>query len=65
MYHAARWVPDLLDFDESRALAVKAIWAHGGVPGDEERQALRELADAEDAIVREAAQAQLDSREMS
>ena len=33
LYHAAWWVPDYLDFDESRALAVKAIWALGGTPG--------------------------------
>ena len=33
LYHAAWWVPNYLDFDESRALAVKAIWALGDTPG--------------------------------
>jgi len=60
LYHAAWWVPDYLDFDESRALAVKAIWALGGTPGDKAEQALAELVGAEDEIVREAARAQLD-----
>jgi hypothetical protein len=65
LYHAAWWVPDYLDFDESRALAVKAIWALGGTPGDEAEQALTELVGVEDEIVREAARAQLDRREKS
>lgn len=65
LYHAAWWVPDYLDFDESRALAVKAIWALGGTPGDEAEQALTELGGAEDEIVRAAARAQLDRRKES
>ncbi len=65
LYHAAWWVPDYLDFDESRALAVKAIWALGGTPGDEAEQALKQLVSAEDEIVREVGRAQLDRREKS
>ncbi len=63
LYHAAWWVPDYLDFDESRALAVKAIWALGGTPGPEAQQALKQLLSAEGEAVREAARAQLERRE--
>lgn len=63
LYHAAWWIPDYLDFDESRALAVKAIWALGGTPGTEAEQALKQLLSAEGEIVREAARAQLMRRE--
>lgn len=63
LYHAAWWIPDYLDFDESRALAVKAIWALGGTPGAEAEQALKRLLSAEGEIVREAARAQLMRRE--
>jgi hypothetical protein len=59
LYHAAWWIPDYLDFDESRALAVKAIWALGGTPGIEAEEALKRLLIAEDDIVRCAARAQL------
>ena len=31
--HAATWVPDYLDWDENRALAVKAIWGLAERPG--------------------------------
>jgi hypothetical protein len=63
LYHAAWWVPDYLDFDESRALAVKAIWALGGTPGAEAEQALERLLGAEGEVVREAARAQLARQE--
>lgn len=60
--HAAWWVPPYLDFDESRALARKAIWALGAIPGPEARQALTWLMDAENSVVREGAEAQLARR---
>jgi len=56
---ATWWVPQYLDFDESRALARKAIWALGAVPGPEARQALAGLLDSDSSIVREEAKAQL------
>jgi hypothetical protein len=62
LYHAAWWVPDYLGYDESRALAIKAIWALGGTPGAAAEQALTQLVSAESEIVREAAQAQLNRR---
>ncbi|RYG33448.1 hypothetical protein EON81_18115 [bacterium] len=31
LYRATQWVPEYLEFDEARALAVKAIWALGAI----------------------------------
>jgi len=62
MYHAATWVPDYLDWDENRALAVKAIWGLGGTPGIEAERALLRLREDGDEIVREEAEAQLRRR---
>jgi hypothetical protein len=62
LYHAAWWVPDYLDYDESRALAGRAIWVLGGTPGAEAEQALRQLVSTGGDIVREAAGAQLSRR---
>ncbi|MFJ3901121.1 HEAT repeat domain-containing protein [Streptomyces sp. NPDC090025] len=59
---ATGWIPDYLDYDESRALAVKAIWALGAIPGPEARQALEDLRDDENEIVRENALKQLARR---
>ncbi|HEV2239235.1 MAG TPA: hypothetical protein VGR57_21445 [Ktedonobacterales bacterium] len=61
--HLAQWVPAYLDFDDARALAVKAIWALGGTPGPEAEQALKRLLNAQNVIVREAAKKQLMRRE--
>ena len=63
LYHAGWWIPDYLDFDENRALAVKAIWALGGTPGPEADHALKRLLGAGGEIVREAARSQLMRRE--
>jgi HEAT repeat protein len=62
LVEATRWVPEYLDFDECRALAVKAIWALGGIPGAEAREALEGLRDAENEIIRENAVKQLARR---
>ena len=59
LYGATQWVPDYLDFDESRALATKAIWALGGIPGDAAYDALVRLSDSNDPIVSDGARAQL------
>ncbi|MFD8207626.1 hypothetical protein ACFV2S_14715 [Streptomyces sp. NPDC059695] len=59
---ATHWVPRHLDWDENRALAVKAIWALGALPVAEARAALEALRDAEDEIVRENAVQQLARR---
>ncbi|MEW2426155.1 HEAT repeat domain-containing protein [Streptomyces nigra] len=54
---ATRWVPAYLDWDENRALAVKAIWALGAIPGPQAREALEGLRDDENEIIRERAEA--------
>ncbi|MEU2133848.1 HEAT repeat domain-containing protein [Streptomyces sp. NPDC018352] len=59
---ATHWVPEHLDFDQCRALAVKAIWALGGIPGPEAREALEGLRDDENEIIRENAVKQLARR---
>lgn len=59
LVHLARWVPAYLETDEARALAVKAIWALGGIGGEAARQALISLAASQCSIVAENAVAQL------
>ncbi|WP_432030504.1 HEAT repeat domain-containing protein [Streptomyces sp. 1222.5] len=59
---ATHWVPEHLDWDENRALAVKAIWALGALPGPNARAALEGLRDAENTIIRENAAKQLTGR---
>ncbi|MGX1274962.1 HEAT repeat domain-containing protein [Streptomyces phaeoluteigriseus] len=58
----ARWVPEYLDWDENRALAVKAIWALGAIPGPEAWEVLEGLRDDENEIIRENAVNQLSRR---
>jgi hypothetical protein len=62
LYYAAWHVPDYLDFDEGRALAIKAIRGLGGTPGDEAERALAQLVSAGSEIVRDAAKDQLRRR---
>jgi HEAT repeat protein len=57
--HLARWVPAYLEYDDARALAVKAIWALGGIGVATARGALTSLADSPSSIVAENAAAQL------
>ncbi|MFE6225367.1 HEAT repeat domain-containing protein [Streptomyces sp. NPDC057854] len=59
---ATRWVPEHLGWDEHRALAVKAIWALGAIPGVRSRDILQDLRDDENEIVRENATKQLARR---
>ena len=59
LVEATRWIPEYLEFDECRALAVKAIWALGGIPGEEAQEALNRLRDAEDETVCQEAGKQL------
>jgi hypothetical protein len=62
LYQATQWVPDYLDFDDTRALATKAIWALGNIPTPEAEEALRRLLDSDDEILRDGARAQLARR---
>jgi hypothetical protein len=59
---AALLVPDYLEWDENRALARNAIWAIGKIPGPEADAALKQLLEADDEIVREAARKQIERR---
>lgn len=59
---ATEWVPDYLDWDENRALARKAVWAIGKIPGPEAEAALERLLKADDEIVREEAATQIERR---
>jgi HEAT repeat protein len=59
LVHLAQWVPGYLEFDDARALAVKAIWALGGISGDAAHRALESLASSHCSIVAESAIAQL------
>ena len=58
----AVWVPGYLEFDDSRALARKAIHALGRIPGVEATSALEELADSEPPELAAVAQRQLKRR---
>jgi len=59
---AAHWVPRYLDFDESRALAIKAVRALGAIPGQRAENALAQLSESEIEPVRAVASAQLERR---
>jgi len=62
LFRATQWVPGYLDFDEARALAVKAIWALGNLPGPEAETKLKTIARSDDAILRTNAEEQLERR---
>lgn len=62
LYSLTQWVPEYLDFDESRALARKAVHALGAIPGEEAEQALKRLAGDDSEIIRERAVRQLQKR---
>ncbi len=62
---ATQWVPEYLDHDESRALAVKAIWAIGGIAGPEADSALTELSASGDPILADTARNQINRRKSS
>jgi PBS lyase HEAT-like repeat len=62
LLHMTKWTPDYLKFDEGRALAVKAIWALGKIPGEASTAALRELSQSSDEILRNNAVHQINKR---
>lgn len=63
LHAATKWIPEYLDFDESRALAVKAIWALGRIKGPEADAALSELGNEPDPILAESATEQIERRQ--
>ena len=65
LYEATQFIPEYLEYDDSRALARKAIWAIGGTPGREAEQALLRLTDSDDEILCDEAARQLERRRRS
>jgi hypothetical protein len=59
LVHLVQWVPAYLEFDDARALAVKAMWALGGIGSEAAHEALKSLASSECSVVAENAVAQL------
>jgi len=59
LLHLAEWVPSYLEFDDARALAVKAIWGLGSIRSEEAHSALESLSQSKSKIVAENAVAQL------
>jgi hypothetical protein len=59
LIHLAEWVPSYLEFDDARALAVKAIWALDGIGTAEARQALEILSRSDNANIAQNAKARL------
>ena len=57
--HLAELVPSYLEFDDARALRVKAIWALGEIGNAEARKALETLSKSDNAIIASNAVGQL------
>lgn len=62
LFYATQWIPRYLEFDESRALASKAIWALGKLASSDADMKLTTLANSEDLFLRKAAAQQLERR---
>jgi hypothetical protein len=62
LYRATQWIPNYLDYDEARALAVKAIWGLGAIEGGKAQEKLELLAGSDDPILRKNAIYQLKLR---
>lgn len=62
LFRSTQWIPKALEFDDARALAVKAIWALGNIPGPEAEAKLEVLARSENTILRQNAVEQLELR---
>lgn len=62
LFQAATYVPPYLEYDDTRALATKAIRALGKTPVPEVEEMLRRLAASEDSAVSKDAMAELVSR---
>jgi HEAT repeat protein len=56
---AATVIPAYLEFDDARALAVKAMWALGNLGTERAKAALRDLARSNEAVIQENAVKQL------
>lgn len=65
LFRATQWIPRSLKHDNSRALAIKAIWAIGRIPGTEAEAKLEMLAHSDNAILQKTAVEQLEHRRKS
>jgi hypothetical protein len=63
LFRATQWVPKSLEYDDARALAVKAIWALGAIPGPEAEAKLEILKHSENPILKKNAEEQLKRRQ--
>ncbi len=59
LFLATQWIPEYLDYDEARALAVKAIWGLGNLPCSLTNAKLERLTQSDDPILRKNAVEQL------
>ena len=62
LVRATRRVPEYLEYDEGRALAVKAIHSLGRIPGPEATLGLDDLRDREDRPLRECVERVIETR---
>jgi hypothetical protein len=65
LYQATRWIPEYLGFDETRALAMKAIRALGRLPGREAEQALERVLHSDSEMLQARARVELERRDAS
>lgn len=65
LYQITQWIPEYLEYDDSRALAVKAIWAIGGINAAEAEQKLTKFLSSTDPILKAEAEKQLQYRKES
>jgi hypothetical protein len=64
LFEATQWIPKSLEYDGTRALAVKAIWALGRIPGVQAEAKLALLARSSNPILRGVAEEQMKRRPM-
>ena len=62
LFRATQWIPKSLEYDDARALAVKAIWALGKIPSPGAESKLEALTHSENTILRQNAVEQLERR---
>jgi hypothetical protein len=62
LYHLTQFVPPYLEFDDARALAIKAIWALGRIPGHSSQAKLEALAQSSSPRLKQVAEEQLNRR---
>jgi hypothetical protein len=62
LYASTQWVPGYLSFDDSRALASKAIWALGAIEDGQAQEALERLVSSSDNFLSKRAVEQISKR---